>query len=65
MKIDGADGVYVFENSTVSFRRVEILYRGDGYYIVAEQGERGDDYLSLNDRIVTAGKNVYDGRVYQ
>ena len=62
---NGVDGVYVFENSTVYFRRVEILYRGDGYYIVAEQEDRGDDYLSLNDIIVTAGKNLYDGRVYR
>ena len=61
----GVDGVFIFENSTVYFRRIEILYRGDGYCIVAEQGDRGKDYLALNDIIVTAGKNLYDGRVYQ
>ena len=57
------DGVYVFENSTVYFRKIEILYRGDGYVIVAEQGDRGGSYLALNDSIVLSGTNLYDGRV--
>ena len=61
----GVSGVYIFENSTVYFKRVDILYRGDGYYIVAEQGDRGDDYLALNDIIVTSGENLYHGKVYQ
>ncbi len=63
--LNGIDGVYIFENSTVYFRRVEILYWGNGYCVVAEQGDRGDDYLALNDMIVTSGKNLYDGRVFK
>lgn len=62
---NGVDGVFIFENSTVYFRRIDILYRGDGYCIAAERAEQGEDYLSLNDIIVTAGKDLYDGRVYQ
>lgn len=62
---NGEDGVFIFENSTVYFRRINILYRGDGYVIAEEQGEQGDSYLALNDIIVTSGKNMYDGRVYQ
>lgn len=62
---NGVEGVFIFENSTVYFRRIEVLYRGDGYCIAAEQGERGDDYLALNDIIVTSGTNLYDGRVFQ
>lgn len=65
VNLSGIDGVYIFENNTVYFRRVDILYRGDGYCIVAEQGERGDDYLALNDIIITAGEDLYDGRVYK
>jgi hypothetical protein len=61
---NGVDGVYIFRDSTVYFRRIEILYRGEGYCIVAEQGERGDDYLSLYDILITSGKNLYDGKVY-
>jgi hypothetical protein len=61
---DSGTGVYVLEGSTVYFRRVEILYRGDGYSIAAEQGDRGD-YLALNDLMVTSGEDLYDGRVFQ
>jgi hypothetical protein len=61
---DAGTGVYVLDGSTVYFRRVEILYRGDGYSIAAEQGDRGD-YLALNDLMVTSGEDLYDGRVFQ
>ena len=64
INLDGVDGVYIFENRTVRFRRVDILYRGDGYCIVAEKGDRSDDYLNLNDILITYGKNLYDGKVY-
>ena len=60
---DGVDGVYIFKNSTVYFRRIEILYRGDGYCIVAVREEA--DYLSLYDLLITSGRDVYEGRVYQ
>lgn len=63
--VDGTEGVYVFESSTVYFRRVEVLYRGDGYCIVAEQGDLGGNYLALNDLMVTSGKGLYDGRVFE
>ncbi len=61
----GNEGVYVFFESRLSFRRVEVLYRGDGYCVVAERGDRGEDYLGLNDLMVTSGANLYHGRVYQ
>ena len=62
--VDGVDGVYIFEDSTVRFRRIEVLYRGDGYCIVAEQGDRGKEYLALHDILIVSGGNLYDGRVY-
>ena len=58
------DGVYIFENSTVYFRRVEILRRADGYFVVAAQNGRAG-YLALYDILVTSGKDLYDGRVYK
>ena len=61
---DGVEGVFIFEESTVRFRRVEVLYRGDGYCIVAEEGER-EGYLSRNDMMITSGENLYEGRVYR
>ncbi len=63
-EVDGAEGVYIFEIGTVYFRRVEVLYRGDGYCMVAEQGDRMD-YLALNDMMITSDGDFYDGRVYE
>lgn len=64
-EVDGVLGVYVFEESTVYFRRVEVLYYGDGYVIVAEQSANGSGYLALNDLMVTSGDGLRDGRVYK
>lgn len=61
---NGTDGVYIFENMTVRFRKIEILYSGDGYCIAAEQGDLGSEYLKLNDLLITYGKKLYDGKVY-
>ena len=61
---DGAEGVYIFKDSTVYFRRIDVIYRGEGYCIAAQKGERGDNYLDLYDILITAGKNLYDGKVY-
>ena len=55
---NGVEGVFIFEESTVRFRRVEVLYRGDGYCIVAEQGDRGKEYLAQNDMMITSGDNL-------
>lgn len=62
---DGMSGVYIFKDSTVCFRRIEILHEGDGYYIVAENDGKDKEYLSLYDILITSGKNLYEGRVYQ
>ena len=61
---DGVDGVYIFKDSTVYFRKIEIIYRGEGYCIAAARGDREEDYLDLYDILITAGKNLYDGKVY-
>ncbi len=62
---DGINGVYIFKDSTVCFCRIEILHEGDGYYIVAENDGKDEEYLSLYDILITSGKNLYEGRVYQ
>ena len=63
--VNGVEGVYIFQDSTVYFRRIEVLYRGDGYVIAAERGDLGKDYLNLFDIMVTYGENLYEGRVYR
>ena len=59
------DGVFVFENSIVRFRRIDVLYRGDGYCIVALPTESEITELSEGDILITSGKNLYDGKGYQ
>lgn len=66
--LNGLPGVYIFEESTVQFRRIEVLYEGDGYLIAAGEDpdpEHEVPYLALNDLMITSGKNLYDGKVYQ
>lgn len=64
---DGVEmvGVYVFENSTVRFRRADVLYYGDGYCIVARPGDESITEFYENDILITSGKDLYDGKVYQ
>ena len=64
---NGMDGVYVFEDSTVRFRRIDVIYEGEGYLIAdLQDGEPQNPvaYLDLNDLMITSGKKLYDGKVY-
>ena len=63
--VDGEEGVYIFRDSTLHFRRIRILYRGDGYCIAAESDGNEEDLLALHDILVTSGNNLYEGRVYK
>lgn len=67
VSLNGVEGVYVFEESAVRFRRIRVLYRGDGY-LIANLTDTDPDhaipYLGLNDLMITSGKNLYDGKVY-
>ncbi len=60
---DGAAGVYIYDSRTVRWRWVVVVYEGNGYYIVEEQGGR-EGYLALNDLLITYGTDLYDGKVY-
>lgn len=62
--VDGVEGVYIFHESTVRFRKIRVIYRGDGYCIAEESPEGEESYLSVNDLLITEGKNLYDGKVY-
>lgn len=64
-------GVYVLSGSTVEFRTVRILRRCEGYCI-AESYEDAIErnpgltgrYLQKNDLMITAGTNLYVGKIY-
>ena len=67
--VNDNDGVYILVGNTIEFRRVSVIGRGDGYYIVntyendLEQGEVNEvPYLAINDLIVTSGRDLYDGK---
>lgn len=62
--VNGVEGVYIFQESTVRFRKIQILYRGDGYCIAEADGDEEEEPLSPNDILITSGKNLYDGKVY-
>ena len=62
---NGVTGVYVFEESTVRFRRADIIWRGDGYAIAALPGEGSLTALYENDILIVSGKDLYEGKVYR
>ncbi len=43
-KIGGNTGVYILKDGMASFRKVVILYEGDGYYIVSSGHSNSDGY---------------------
>ena len=65
-----AEGVYIKKGGIVIFRELpkeECLAKFDGYYIYLEPSKRPTDgsvvgKLQLYEDIITAGKNLYDGR---
>ncbi len=64
------NGVYIVVGNMIEFRRVTIIGRGDGYYIVntyekdlAEGTSSEIPYLGINDLIVTSGNDLYDGKL--
>lgn len=63
--VKGETGVYVFETGTVYFRKIKILYEGNGYVIAARREDTERGYLAKNDLMVTSGQNLYDGKVYR
>ena len=58
--------VYILRGGKIELRRVEILLEREGNCIVAAglQTEEGEiPYLALYDEVITAGKDLYDGKV--
>ena len=67
-ELNGTTGVYILKDGMASFRKIVILYEGDGYYIVSSESSNSDDYhiyIELNDSIITDCKNMYEGKVIE
>lgn len=74
--VNGIRGVYILNGDIVRFRRIEIVFENDGYYIttlgkqqiVADNDQQTEDeglppYLSLYDSVIVKGKNLFDGKI--
>lgn len=65
--IDGVKGVFILTGRTVYFRQIETVYEANGYCIVKTRDTENDpDYykkLALYDHVITAGKDLYDGKM--
>ena len=62
---NGMMGVYVFEESTVRFRKAHIIWMGEGYAIAELPGEGSSTELRENDILIVSGKDLYEGKVYR
>lgn len=63
-------GVYILIGNMIEFRRITIIGEGDGYYVASTYERDLEDsitseipYLSINDLIVTSGRDLYDGKL--
>lgn len=65
--VDGKMGVYILVGTTVDFRYIDVILECDGYYIAAPRDVQNDpDYatkLGLYDVIITAGRDLYVGKI--
>lgn len=64
--INGTQGVYTISGNTVRFKKVEIIYTSDDYYLVKQLKSTDKDYassLTLYDNVIIGGKDLYDGKV--
>ena len=74
--VDGYQGVYIKNKVSIEFRRVSVIYEGDGYVICtgnpadsdstavpAVQGGQEYQWIRQNDVIVVEGTGIYSGKV--
>ena len=65
-QLDGYTGVYALHGSVVKFRRVSVI-ESDGTYTVCDPDfaptEGAYKSLKFYDRIITKGKDLYDGKI--
>lgn len=58
---EGEKGVYVKSGNVCKFKKLDIIYYGDGWVLSSQKEESG--YVSLYDEIILEGKDLYDGKV--
>ena len=65
--VGGVRGVYVLRGNIAYFRRIDIIYQGDDYFLVSKRDDSDGKYYYLgeNELIITNGKNLFDGRILE
>jgi len=69
--VDGMEGVFVLDEVTVDFRRVNIVHEYDRYFLCTgnleapneEEEDDGYSWIKRNDIIITEGKDLHIGKV--
>ena len=60
---DDVRGVFIVQGGKLVFRKVNVEYWGEDYIICTQEAD--DGYLKLYDKIVTEGKDLYEGKVVE
>ena len=60
-KTEDVIGVYVRMERTAKFRKITIVYTGDGFVLAENTADTG--YLHLYDEVIVEGTELYDGKV--
>lgn len=58
--VDGEKGIFVDGGYTVAFKKVDIIYEGDGYYL-SRLNYTGEECINIFDRIIVSDAELYDG----
>lgn len=64
--VGGYEGVYIKDEVTIEFRRINVIYENDGYVICNGDKQDEDDtyaWISQNDIVVVSGTDLYSGKV--
>jgi len=64
--IGGYEGVYIKDEVTIEFRRINVIYENDGYVICNGVPQDEDDtysWIRQNDIVVVSGTELYSGKV--
>ena len=59
--VDGVKGVYIDAGYTAEFKRVEIIYAGNDYYL-SRLNYSSEEYLNLFDKLLITDSELYDGK---
>lgn len=58
---NGEQGVYVTNNVSMTFRKIDVIYESTEY-VLSKPHSTDSEYLHLYDTIITQGKDLYDNK---